>query len=208
MSREKRAQADERDQGLIWEKVSEEHLVQDRWIDFRAVLWRQPDGQVLSPFYSYTKRSYVVVVALDEQGRFVCVRQFRPGVERVTCEFPAGAIERESAQADWADAETAARRELAEETGYVSEHWTRLLCTNHDATICSDRAFLLLAKDCRRVGEQHLDGEELLETVLLTREELQQRTESGEFAQAMHLLALLLAEREMSREEQEDREQV
>ena len=31
---------------LTWEVVSEEHLLRDRWIDFRITTYRLPDGTV------------------------------------------------------------------------------------------------------------------------------------------------------------------
>ena len=34
----------EADQSLAWEEVSVEHIVQDKWIDFRRAAYRFPDG--------------------------------------------------------------------------------------------------------------------------------------------------------------------
>ena len=48
----------------------------------------------MQPFYSYSRKDYVVIVASDTDGRFLCVRQFRQGIRQVTNEFPAGGIER------------------------------------------------------------------------------------------------------------------
>ena len=117
------------DENLKWERVKTEHIVKDEWIDFRRVAYKLPDGNVFSPFYNYSRRNYVIVVASDEQGKFLCVKQFRHGIEKVTTEFPAGGIERSGKQ-EYADGEedktsaedalVAAKRELIEETGYES----------------------------------------------------------------------------------------
>ncbi|MBQ9031762.1 MAG: NUDIX hydrolase [Parasporobacterium sp.] len=82
------------DKDLIWEEIKTEHIIQDEWIDFRRSTYRYPDGKVFEPYYSYSRRDYVVIVATDEEGRFLCVRQFRQGIGEVTTEFPAGGIER------------------------------------------------------------------------------------------------------------------
>ena len=82
-----------KDEELIWEEISTEHIVQDEWIDFRRSAYRFPDGKIWQPYYSFTRRNYAVVVATDEEGRVICVRQFRQGIRQVTTEFPAGAIE-------------------------------------------------------------------------------------------------------------------
>ncbi len=85
----------DRDNSLLaWEEVSTEHIVQDEWIDFRRSSYRFPDGSIHGPFYSYIRKDYVVIVASDEEGRYICVRQFRQGIGEVTTEFPAGGIER------------------------------------------------------------------------------------------------------------------
>ena len=62
---------------LEWEEISTEHLVSDEWIDFRRSAYRFPDGRVFEPFYTYSRRDYVVIVASDAEGRYLCVRQFR-----------------------------------------------------------------------------------------------------------------------------------
>ena len=82
------------DENLKWEEISTEHIVQNEWIDFRKSAYRFPDGSVFEPFYSYSRRDYVVIVASDTEGNFICVRQFRQGIKEVTTEFPAGGIER------------------------------------------------------------------------------------------------------------------
>ena len=78
------------DQDLAWEEVSVEHIVQDKWIDFRRAAYRFPDGTTFSPYYNYSRRSYVVIVASDEEGNYLCVRQYRHGIGQVTTEFVAG----------------------------------------------------------------------------------------------------------------------
>ena len=92
-------------ENLTWEEISTEHIVQDEWIDFRKSAYRSPDGRIFQPYYSFTRRNYVVIVASDEEGQFLCVRQFRHGIREVTTEFPAGAIEQKDgedpAEAAW-----------------------------------------------------------------------------------------------------------
>ena len=98
---------------LLCEEIRCEHLIQDRWIDLRRSAYRFPDGRVFEPYYSFTRRDYAVIVATDEAGNVLCVRQFRQGIRKVTTEFPAGGIE-------WSDGaahtpEQALARECREE---------------------------------------------------------------------------------------------
>ena len=68
------------DAALMWEEVKREHIIQDEWLDFRRLAYRLPDGTVSEPYYTYSRRDYVVIVASDENGRYLCVRQYRQGV--------------------------------------------------------------------------------------------------------------------------------
>lgn len=78
---------------LAWEPVKTEHLVRDKWIDFRREEYRMPDGTTFSPFYNYSKRDYAVILARDVEGKYLCVKQYRHGIHKVTTEFVAGGLE-------------------------------------------------------------------------------------------------------------------
>ena len=179
---------------LMCEEIRCEHLVQDRWIDFRRSAYRFPDGRVFEPYYSYTRRDYAVIVASDENGRFLCVRQFRQGIRQVTTEFPAGGIERKDGEpCTLEQALAAARRELREETGCVSDAWTHLLTLPSQATLSDNYAWIFRAENCRPAEEQQLDDMELLEVLKHTPGEIEGLIASGGFQQAVHVAAWLLA---------------
>ncbi|MBE5872002.1 MAG: NUDIX hydrolase [Lachnospiraceae bacterium] len=187
---------------LAWEEVKTEHIIQDEWIDFRRSAYRFPDGTVFEPYYSYSRRDYVVVVAWDEEGNYLCVRQYRQGIGEVTTEFVAGGIERKdgkeygkggSSLAE--DALEAAKRELKEETGYESDEWESLMKVPSNATMADNYAYLFVAKNCRKVSGQDLDDTEFLNVVRLSPDEIEEKIKAGKFQQAMHILAWLLAKR-------------
>ena len=56
---------------LAWEEIKREHIVKDEWIDFRKSTYRFPDGRVFEPYYSYSRRDYVVIVAQDGEGKYL-----------------------------------------------------------------------------------------------------------------------------------------
>ncbi|MCH5256562.1 MAG: NUDIX hydrolase [Lachnospiraceae bacterium] len=195
--------SDDNQNNLTWEEISTEHIVQDKWIDFRRSAYRFPDGSVFEPFYSYSRRDYVVIVASDTDGDYICVRQFRQGIKEVTTEFPAGGIERTDgkeygsggSRAASEDALEAARRELLEETGYVSDEWTHLLTVPSNATISDNYAHIFMAKNCSKSGEQKLDETEFLNVRKYSAAEIEELIYKGDFQQAVHIMAWLLAQR-------------
>ena len=201
---------DEREK-LAWEPVKTEHIVQDRWIDFRKTEFRMPDGSLLGPFYNYSRRSYVVIIASDEAGRFLCVRQYRQGIGRVTTEFPAGGIEpgggsgqdvapdfitQPDEGADEEEALEAAVRELREETGYVSDCWSHVITAPADATISDTYAHIFRAINCRKAGGQELDDSEYLHVELKSPEQIDGLIREGGFQQIVHMLGWMLVKGE------------
>ena len=186
---------------LSFTEYQTKHLVQNRWIDLREVYYTMPDGTVSPPFYTYSRKNYAVIVATDEAGRYLCVRQFRPGLGKVTTEFPAGGIDRSGDcqygpdNGSQEDPLLAAQRELEEETGYISEDWELLLRIPSQATMADNWAYIYRARNCRRAGGQHLDDTEFLHVLTLTPAELEERIMGGDFEQAVHVMAWALDQR-------------
>ncbi len=185
---------------LAWEEISTEHIIQDEWIDFRRSAYRFPDGSVFEPYYSYSRKDYVVIVASDTEGNYLCVRQYRQGIEEVTTEFPAGGIERTdgkeyggSGDISAEESLAAAKRELREETGYESDEWRHLLKVPSNATIADNYAHLFVARNCRKVSGQDLDDTEFLNVIKLSAQEIETLIAEEKFQQAVHIAAWLLA---------------
>ncbi|MBQ4463160.1 MAG: NUDIX hydrolase, partial [Eubacterium sp.] len=186
---------------LAWKLISTEHIVKDKGIYFINSAYRFPDGTVFEPFYSYSRRDYVVIVASDEDGNYLCVRQYRQGIGKVTTEFPAGGIERRdgkeygSGDTSAEDALDAAKRELLEETGYESDEWQHMLTIPSNATIADNYAHLFVARNCRKVAGQSLDETECLNVITLSADEIDGLVTDGDFLQAMHVTAWLMSQR-------------
>lgn len=185
---------------LEWEEISVDHVIQDEWIDFRRSAYRFPDGKIFEPFYSYSRKDYVVIVASDVNGQYLCVRQFRQGIRKVTTEFPAGGIERTDGKEYGTgydrglseNALQAARRELLEETGYVSERWNYLLTVPSNATMADNYAHIFMAEHCHKLGGQNLDETEFLNIRTYSPEEIDEMIQKGNFEQAIHIMAWLM----------------
>lgn len=187
------------DRELAWKAVSVEHPIQDEWLDLRKVTYAFPDGTSFGPYYNYSRRNYVVILASDEDGNFLCVRQYRHGIREVTTEFPAGGIEKKIDDPRSPEAlETAlaaAERELREETGYVSDDWSPLLAVPSGATIADNWAYLFRAKNCRKAGDLQLDDTEFLIRKVLSPADIDALIEKGRFQQAVHCMGWFHIER-------------
>ncbi len=184
------------DDELKWEEVSVKHLIQNKWIDLRQSRYRFPDGTEFEPYYSYSRRDYVVIVPFDEKGDLICVKQYRHGLKEVTTEFPAGGIERNDGKEYGTkepglteDAVKAAVRELSEETGYEAGKMEHLITVPSNATVSDNYAHIFVARDCKKVTSQDLDDTEFLNVLTISPGELEDLIKSGKFQQAVHIMA-------------------
>ena len=189
------------DDELIWQEVKKEHIVRDKWIDFRRVKYRMPDGSEFEPYYNYSRRDYVVVVATDRDGNYLCVRQYRHGIGKCTTEFTAGGIETDGENDYISDSEPdvnkeaaheAAKRELKEETGHVSDKWEHIITVPSNPSIADNYAHIFRAYDCEEVSGQSLDEMEFLNVIKLSDDEIQDKIKSGDFMQPVHIMAYLM----------------
>ena len=86
-----------------------------------------------------------------------------------------------------------AKRELLEETGYVSDEWEYLTKTPSAAPIAADWAYIFRARNCVKAAGQALDSTEFVNARLASPEEVKNMIAEGTFLQAMHVAAYYLA---------------
>ena len=137
------------------------------------------------PYYSLDLLDYVCVVAVTGNGSFVLVRQFRPAVETVTLEIPAGHVERGQSPED------AARVELVEETGYTATSVRLVGCLRPDTGRLANRMWIYFAEVAE--PDASWTPEAGIEVVVASRAELSQWLSDGTFGHALHVASVLLA---------------
>lgn len=158
-----------------WKKLNSETLLDCPWVKVRRDAVALPNGAEIDDFYAITIKDASAIVALDTQGNLILKREYRYCHDRELIEIPAGAFN---------DGETdplaVAKRELLEETGYVSDTWEYLGATVESSAKMTNTMHIFFAKDCRKVSGQSLDDTEELETLLLPLEQAVQMVMTNE----------------------------
>lgn len=145
-----------------WKTEKSETLLDTPWVKVRRDRVVLPNGAKMDDFYAITIRDASAVVALDEEGNVILKREYRYCYDRELLEIPAGAFN---------DGETdpllVAKRELLEETGYVSDCWEYLGPTVESSAKLTNFMHIFLARNCRKVALQQLDATEELTVELV-----------------------------------------
>ncbi len=178
-----------------WRTLSSKPMIKDRWINVRADQCLTPKGAEIAPYYVLTYPDWINVVALTPERHIVLVRQYRHAAGGTFLELPGGGMEGSDL-----DAEQAAHRELAEETGFTSERWLKVSVLYPNPASHTNRVHTFLALDAVPGHEQALDqAEEGLALCLMPLEQVVEELGTGLLGQAMHVSAVFLATRMLTR---------
>jgi len=126
---------------------------------------------------------WVNVVAINGDGALIMVRQYRHGVDRYTLEIPAGMVEAGE------DPLAAMQRELAEETGFVADRWSRLGSVHPNPAYQGNVCHHFLALGCVRAGDQRLDAGEDITVELVPLADVAGLIQDGTLDHALEIAA-------------------
>lgn len=116
----------------------------------------------------------VVIIPITEEGKFIMIVQSRPNTkEEVLVEFPAGMID------EGEDSLASAKRELLEETGYISDDFKEIEWHYQDQGCSQAIIRIYVAEGCHKVQEQRLDGGERLKPIEMTYSEILKLIQEG-----------------------------
>lgn len=167
-----------------WEVISSEYIIRRPWLTARKDSLRLPDGRINPEFYVLEYPDWVNVIAIDKQGRHVMVRQYRHGLGEMSTELCAGVMEAGETP------EQAARRELAEETGYTGGRWSLQCVISGNPSCTNNLTYCFLAEDVELTETQHLDPTESLTVMLMSPDELLDLMKADEMKQSLMLAPL------------------
>lgn len=134
-------------------------------------------------FFVIENPDWVNIIALTKDEKIVMIQQFRHGTSEIILEIPGGMIDEDEV------AETAARRELVEETGFSSGNFILLGKSNPNPAIQNNSIYHFLALDCEKNGEISFDEHESIATKFISKKEAENLIADGTIAHSLVVAA-------------------
>jgi len=175
----------ERDPGR-WKIVKSDIVIETPHIRLRRDQIELPGGEHVADYYVRESRGFTIVFALTPDERVVLVRQYKHGIGASLLELPAGGIDQGEEPA------ACARRELAEETGYVAdppelEHAGTFV---YDPTSSTARYHLYVGRNARKLANTSFDVTEDISLELATLDELRRYVRDGTIDGGAHVASI------------------
>ena len=170
----------------MWQKIRSEPGPDLKLFRARFDWMRNPRNGKEEKMIILAGADSVNVVALTPDGEMLFVRQYRFGIEDYTLELPGGIVDAGE------DPGSAARRELAEETGFTATDWSPLGKVASNPVFMDSYIHHWLAKNVQLTQDLVLDDGEEVETIRLSVAEARRMLFAGEFQHPHTVNALLL----------------
>ncbi|MFO7785988.1 MAG: NUDIX hydrolase [Thermodesulfobacteriota bacterium] len=166
-----------------WEVLSSRRDKSYRVFHMRTDRARSPRTGRDHDFYILESADWVNVISVTPSEEVVLIRQYRHGIRDITLEIPGGIVEPGDTPED------AARKELAEETGYMDRGMTYLGYVHPNPAILNNRCHTFLARDVFPNGDQDQDDKEDIEVLLRPLSEVPRLIRENRITHALVLAA-------------------
>lgn len=148
--------------------IFEESIIKIR----RDTLQLNPD-KTYNYYTLITKPFSVIILATTKEGLYIFNEEYRHPTGKILLSCPGGYIDEGETPLE------AAKRELLEETGFEAEDFELIGSAYPYAGISEQKTFYFRAQMAKRIAEPQLEISEYLQTVLKSKDDLQQVIDQG-----------------------------
>ena len=169
---------------MKWTVRFQQYIFQSHWLIVRKDAVRTDKGVDIDDFYVLEYPTWVNVVAITKEGKYIVERQYRHGLDEILFELCAGTCEPDEEPID------AAKRELLEETGYGGGHWSLIGRYAPNPNSMNNLCYTFLAEGVSKVQEPHQEPTEDIQVRLVTKRQLLDLMQNGQIVEGIMLAPL------------------
>ena len=181
-------------QARVWKRILSEKMADCRVFDvYRDICVDAETEESEATFYRLHCPDWCNVVPITTDNKIVLIEQFRQGIQEIALEIPGGIVDEGELP------ETAAARELLEETGYVPGTMIYVGKSNPNPAIQNNFVHHFLALDCEFKQEPEFDSHEHVVVRLTALDEVENLIETEKITHSLVLAGLYRAQRELKK---------
>ncbi|MHA1520102.1 MAG: NUDIX hydrolase [Promethearchaeota archaeon] len=174
-----------------WKLLSERTVFESFPFNIVEKVYDQPREQGEFNAYVLDVPTWANVIGRTSENKILLIRQFRFGTDTIELEIPGGMIE------PGEDPSIGIKRELEEETGYISNIWKQIGVVNANPAIQNNKCFTFLADKIEPKGNINFDPGEEIEYEFATLEEVRAYIRKGQITNTYIIAAFYWLEREL-----------
>lgn len=172
-----------------WRTIHSDTVFASKYVTVKCDEVEFEDGLRIPDFYTIRIPDAACICAITEDVRVLLKREYRYACQEALIELPAGQFEKNENPLD------VAKRELLEETGYISDCWIYLGATRESTSKLTNTMHLFMATGCKLIAKQHLDKTERLEAWGVPLDEAVDMVMQNEIKSNSSAQAILMASR-------------
>ncbi len=163
----------------IWRRLESSEIADCRVFKVREDICQRENSGDKHNFFVIENPDWVNIIALTKENDVVLISQFRHGTEEIILEIPGGMLD------EGEHPESAARRELVEETGYESTEFVFVGKSRPNPAIQNNTIYHYLAKNCEKTQDTNFDAHESVVTKLVPYKNVKNLVLNGDITHAL-----------------------
>lgn len=173
-----------------WKTIDQSIAFKTPWFKIRKQHMLTPNDKRVD-YYIHDTNDSVICVCVSDDNKLLIERQYRPPVEKVSIDYPAGRMEK-----DDATTEAAISRELQEETGFTATTMKKLGVLDKEPAFSTTRMHVFLAQGSID-GDATPEETEHIHAEFVSPDEVLRLIDSGDMCCTFCVSATFLAFKEL-----------